>query len=163
MGGCLARSLAKYQHGKTNILYFIHWGTQNLLQIWLFKFSEKEGQTVSSIQKFFAETGPATQCNCDIILNVFMKLGLFLCIASTTVFTSVWQDWFSPFSLQPLKHVAHSHSPWQASSSNPGPQFHECMQNDVTIALWSWTSFHKKTFCILLRHRRKDRQRGWNR
>ena len=56
----------------------------------------------------------------------------------------------SLFSLQPFKQVAHSLSPRQASCNNPRPQFHDCTQNDITIAWGSWDSFHKKTICILL-------------
>ena len=63
---------------------------------------------------------------------------LILCIASTAVFISDFQDRYSLFALQPFEHLAHSPSPRRTSRNNPRPYFHECMQNDVTTALHSW-------------------------
>ena len=69
-----------------------------------------------------------------------------LLFLQTAVFTSVCQDQYSHFSLQPFQHPAHSPSPQPSSCNNPLPYVHECTQNDITTSLCSWTSFCKKLF-----------------
>ena len=72
---------------------------------------------------------------------------LVTCIGFRTLscmFTSIFQDWYSTFSPQPLKPKAHSPSPWQTSHSNLNPHFQKCMENDVTMVWRSLINFRQK-------------------
>ena len=55
--------------------------------------------------------------------------------------------YFPPLHFQP---TTNSPSIWKASCSNPCSYFSSCMQNDVISVHHCWTSFRKKSNCIIL-------------